>query len=123
MLVCSYGAGYRMEIKTSNPEHEEALHAMVRSFCPEARVLESHSGHINYELTRVRSCAGGGAAAEARANTRLGCGRLQEVSLAQVFATVEAERGALEVIDYAVSQTSLEQVFLGFAKRQEESQQ
>lgn len=46
--------------------------------------------------------------------------RAQEVSLAEVFATVEAERERLEILDYAVSQTSLEQVFLGFAKRQDE---
>ena len=45
---------------------------------------------------------------------------MQEVSLAEVFATVEAERERLEILDYAVSQTSLEQVFLGFAKRQDE---
>ena len=45
---------------------------------------------------------------------------VQQVSLAQVFATVEANRDTYEIVDYAVSQTSLEQVFLGFARRQEE---
>ena len=42
------------------------------------------------------------------------------VSLASVFSAVEARKKELRIIDYAVSQTSLEQVFLSFAKLQEQ---
>jgi hypothetical protein len=40
-----------------------------------------------------------------------------KLSLANVFARIEEARDTLGIQDYAVSQTSLEQVFLRFAKR------
>jgi len=45
----------------------------------------------------------------------------QTVSLARIFEAMEGARDQLEIQDYAVSQTSLEQVFLSFAKRQAEN--
>ena len=41
------------------------------------------------------------------------------VSLADVFSKIEGQKTQLQIGDYAISQTSLEQVFLSFAKLQE----
>lgn len=42
------------------------------------------------------------------------------VSLADVFTKIEQNKKEFQIVDYAVSQTSLEQVFLSFAKLQED---
>jgi hypothetical protein len=42
------------------------------------------------------------------------------VSLADVFTRIEQNKKQFQIVDYAVSQTSLEQVFLSFAKLQED---
>ena len=41
-------------------------------------------------------------------------------SLAKVFSLVESEKARLGIVDYAISQTSLEQIFNRFAAQQEE---
>ena len=44
----------------------------------------------------------------------------QDVALGTIFSAIEANKERLGVRDYAVSQTSLEEVFLAFAKAQHE---
>lgn len=92
-LDCRYGNGYQLEVKTRNPTHARALHDIVVDIAPTATLTESHGGYLKYQLG-------------------------VEASLATVFGTMEAHKDELEVEDYAMSQTSLEQVFLAFAKRQ-----
>ena len=44
----------------------------------------------------------------------------RELSIADVFEHMESIKGRCEILNYAVSQISLEQIFLGFAKEQRE---
>jgi ATP-binding cassette subfamily A (ABC1) protein 1 len=53
-------------------------------------------------------------------NLRFQLGSTDGVQLATVFTFVEEHRERLGIDDYAVSQTSLEQIFNGFARQQEE---
>lgn len=43
-----------------------------------------------------------------------------ELDLADVFRGLETNKVELEIFDYSVSQSTLEQIFLQFAKEQEE---
>ena len=42
----------------------------------------------------------------------------QGTKLSHIFRTIEEARDRLSIVDYTISQTSLEQVFLSFAKDQ-----
>ena len=46
----------------------------------------------------------------------------RDTKLSQVFGEVERARAALNVRDYSVSQSTLDQVFVNFAKRQDEEE-
>jgi hypothetical protein len=46
----------------------------------------------------------------------------RDTKLSQVFGEVERARAALNVKDYSVSQSTLDQVFVNFAKRQDEEE-
>ena len=44
---------------------------------------------------------------------------IEQGTLGQVFDVIESNRVALGIVDYTISQPSLEQVFLQFARRQD----
>jgi len=118
-LKSTYGTGYQIEISTSATDEESVskLRTFLQNLAPaqsattsssssvvprdsgvegEVQFLEWHGGHIRCELPS--EC----------------------ISLASVFQKVEDSKHDLKITDYAVSQTSLEKVFLSFAKRQHE---
>jgi ATP-binding cassette subfamily A (ABC1) protein 3 len=111
-LKSTYGAGYQIELRlgNANSQSQSKLREFVGSLCPTAspvevddddeseyigavKVLEHHAGQLRCELPS------------------------SGLSLASVFAKIEGAKTGLGIEDYAVSQTSLEQVFLQFAKR------
>lgn len=99
-LKSRYGAGYQLELQTGRPEQAEEIKAFVRGLSGEgetgARLLEAHVGRFKFELaTGVRVSA--------------------------VFSALEEAKARLAIEYYSVSQTTLEQVFLNFAKRQAEA--
>jgi len=51
------------------------------------------------------------------------CHEVVDKSLVQVFELMEQNKKSLGIIDYSVSPTTLEQVFLQFAKQQQEHEQ
>jgi len=42
-----------------------------------------------------------------------------QIKLSELFGAFEGNKGILEIEDYSISQTTLEQVFISFAKRQD----
>ncbi|XP_073229976.1 phospholipid-transporting ATPase ABCA3-like [Porites lutea] len=61
---------------------------------PGARLLESHNGVLHFQV------------------------ETEGLSWSYIFGQLERNRAALNIIDYSVSQTTLEQVFINFAKEQ-----
>ena len=43
-----------------------------------------------------------------------------ELTLGEMFGLLEGNKAACRILDYALSQTTLEKLFLGFAAQQEE---
>lgn len=102
-----YGAGYQVEVQTREPAKEE-LQELLQGLCEGlsdsssaaeggepagARLLEAHFGRAKFELPAA-------------------------VRVADIFGAIEGNKERLGVEFYSVSQTSLEQVFLEFSKRQ-----
>jgi ABC-type multidrug transport system ATPase subunit len=116
-LKSTYGAGYQVELRLgeASTDGQARLREFAGSLCPAGsagsaveaggaknddaeyigavKVLEHHAGQLRCELPS------------------------SGLSLASVFAKIEAAKPELGIEDYAVSQTSLEQVFLQFANR------
>jgi len=110
-LKHQYGAGYQVEIQTHEPRKDE-LTAMLQELCNGAaasgaadtgasgdaaadgvQLLEAHFGRCKFELPH-------------------------SVRVSEIFARIEGAKERLGVEFYSVSQTTLEQVFLEFSKRQ-----
>jgi hypothetical protein len=88
-----YGRGYSLFIKAT-PEKLDAIHLFVREVYPAAKLLREVWGSLEFEIPQ------------------------DQVNLPALFETIENRREALDITDYSVSQTSLEQVFLRFAQEQ-----
>jgi len=100
-LKSKYGAGYQLEIKTNDsPVDIEKVKRLVRSLSPQPddlKLLEDFGGKLRYSMPTG------------------------SVSLSKLFGEVEKVRNECNIQDYSISQTTLEQVFISFAKKQEDA--
>ncbi|CAE7537317.1 ABCA3 [Symbiodinium natans] len=104
-----YGTGYQLELFLSQgasvgdgfATKQEELGAFVQQkISADSSLLEGHAGRFLYQLPP----------------------RGESLQLGRVFQALEAEKGRLGITDYSLSQPSLEQVFLRFAKEQFDAQ-
>jgi len=72
----------------------ESVMQFVTSTFTGAKLMDHHSGILHYQI-----------------NT-------EGLSWSYIFGQLERNRAALNIVDYSVSQTTLEQVFINFAKEQ-----
>lgn len=89
-----FGLGYQVEMR-SIPAQVQASIALCERVMSQVVVEEVHGGYVSLKVSK-------------------------EVDLAQAFSALEAHKAALNILDYSISQCTLEQVFLKFAKDQEE---
>jgi len=94
-LKTKYGAGYTLEL-SSMEAVADAVEAWVADTFPGSSLVEKHGGQLRYEIGRSES------------------------RLSVMFSKLEESRERLGITDYALSQTTLEKVFLKFAAEQEE---
>lgn len=101
-LKSRHGGSLMLEVQvqgSSQSAEVAAVEAFVRELCPSAVMLEWHGSHRRWQLQQA------------------------EVGIASVFRAMEANKQRLRVESYAVSQTTLEQVFLQKAKEQVEDEE
>ena len=79
-----------------------SLFAFIVATFPGSDLLERHGEFFTYRIRVDAAHAGGGA------------------RLSALFATFEARKDDLCIAEYSLSQTTLEQIFNGFASQQEE---
>ncbi|CAL1298938.1 unnamed protein product [Larinioides sclopetarius] len=94
-LKNKYGNGYTLTLRVANvPEAMEKVQRFIEStFGSSASLQEHHLNQMEYQLA-------------------------PSLSLAYVFQELEQARDSLSIEDYSVSQTTLDQVFISFAKMQ-----
>jgi len=114
-LKSTYGAGYQVEVRISNTDEtsQQKLRDFISTLAPkgatEKSTADEEEGVEYLGQVKLLEWHGGQVRCELPGDSKL--------SLANVFARIEEARDTLGIQDYAVSQTSLEQVFLLFAKR------
>ncbi|XP_060587751.1 cholesterol transporter ABCA5-like isoform X2 [Ruditapes philippinarum] len=108
-LKSKYGSGYSLEIKLNADENDddeilrqkmERLHGYIRELFPEAVVTEQFSERVQYKIPK--------------SNVE---------TLSRTFTVLEQGKLKYDIAEYSFSQSTLEQVFLEFAKQQLEEGQ
>jgi len=90
-----FGKGYQLELNCP-ADRIEQVKAFVGQQFPGARVLEHHDRNIKFNLPKGH------------------------MTLANIFRVINTNRAALSIAEYSVSEATLEQIFLHFAKQQDE---
>ncbi|XP_052037787.1 ATP-binding cassette sub-family A member 2 isoform X2 [Apodemus sylvaticus] len=92
-----FGDGYMITVRTKSSQNvKDVVRFFNRNF-PEAMLKERHHTKVQYQL------------------------KSEHISLAQVFSKMEQVVGVLGIEDYSVSQTTLDNVFVNFAKKQSDN--
>ena len=97
-LKSKFGEGYTLIAKVKqDSEIDEKTHRLMqfveRTFS-HALITDKHQGLVHYQINDA------------------------ELSWAKVFGIMERSKADLDIEDYSVSQTTLEQVFISFARKQ-----
>jgi ABC-type multidrug transport system ATPase subunit len=90
-----YGYGYQLDVNTGVHPTDKVL-AFVHERFPGAKILERQQQNIKFRVPR------------------------QGTTLADLFEMIESNKARLDVSEYSVSETTLEQIFIHFARQQEE---
>eukprot|EP00301_Raphidiophrys_heterophryoidea_P004938 c12109_g1_i2.p1 GENE.c12109_g1_i2~~c12109_g1_i2.p1 ORF type:complete len:1737 (+),score=451.65 c12109_g1_i2:522-5213(+) len=96
-LKSRFGKGYHVEVSLADASTMDRVRDLIARVAPGAQETEVYGTHIKFELPRL-----GG------------------MSLGEIFRQVEANKEQLKIEDYSISQTTLEQVFMRFAKAQQQ---
>ncbi|KAL3693440.1 hypothetical protein R1sor_007091 [Riccia sorocarpa] len=91
-LKSRFGSGYNLEMRCRRPEDIHKIHEFVSRSFPGSKLDEQHSTRVKY------------------------CIPVEGVTLSKVFGEIEAEKDSIGLEDYNVSQSTLEQIFISFAK-------
>ena len=95
-LKTKFGNGYKLAIRLNDENDSGKLHAFMLNSFPSSTIQESHKNLFEYVLP------------------------FKDTKLSQVFGKIEKNRDYLNMKDYSVSQTTLDQIFVNFAKGQNE---
>ena len=96
-LAICLRAGYHIEIRVGGgSKNLQRIHDFMRRELPSAVLEEEHGGRARY------------------------CQPLKDSTLSKLFGRIESASSELCIEDYSVSQSTLEQVFLSFAKAKSE---
>lgn len=87
-LKSRYGQGYMMEINCRETSLRKVQHFIEKTY-PGCTLDELHAGRMKYRLP------------------------IQGVTLSNVFMTMEANKSKMQIVDYSISQCSLESIFIG----------
>ncbi|XP_077983375.1 phospholipid-transporting ATPase ABCA3-like [Glandiceps talaboti] len=92
-LKSRFGMGYTMIIKVGEGGDPKIVKQFVEATFPGSVLVEQVQSMLHYQVNN-------------------------DLTWSFIFGAIEQQREALHIIDYSVSQTTLEQVFLNFAKQQ-----
>lgn len=99
-LKSVYGNGYQLDVNVASGLQQDAFRAELTSTWPELQMLEHHGDSLKFRLPRESHG--------------------QRTTIGQVFRFMETNKSKFFIREYACSETSLEQIFISFARQQEE---
>lgn len=108
-LKSRFGRGFQVDISTASNDSANARAFLLQHF-PEAEKLEDYAGKMKYKILHKKGQGAGGASSP-------GLGDKAAWRLKDIFALIERHKESVGISEYSVSQTSLEQVFIQFARK------
>jgi len=106
-LKSLYGNGYQLDVSVQPGQQQEEFKQFVQQTFPHSTIIESHDQLIKYQIPK--SVPSAESAVGMSAST---------VTIGNLFRVLESVKARFELKEYAVSETSLEQIFIRFAKTQ-----
>jgi ATP-binding cassette subfamily A (ABC1) protein 3 len=94
-IKSKFGAEYQIEIRSSSEEFIPNVTKLLQSSLTDIAVDETHGGFARFKSSGT-------------------------IDLATAFRVIEENKEALNILDYSVSQATLEQIFVRLARDQEE---
>ena len=88
-LRSTHGTGFLLEMTLATPDAMDAAISFVNTSFPGAQIVDKHATMVNLEIPRSSI-----------------------TQLSAAFRALEERKAALRIVDYALSQSTLEQVFL-----------
>lgn len=95
-LKTKFGSGYKLALRLNDEDNKSKLYKFMKQNFPSSSIQETHKNLFEYILP------------------------FSETKLSQIFGKLEKNREYLDLKDYSVSQTTLDQIFVNFAKAQKE---
>ena len=116
-LKNKYGSGYSLEIKVSgtNTENKNFIKNSVNDLFSDATIEEEFGDRIIFKIPQLSNLG----LIFTTMETRKFCASTKFVLNIQYFFSI-SDKSNRKLEEYALSQTTLEQVFLRFAQRQED---
>ena len=95
-LKTKFGSGYLLTVRLNNEEKKSSLLKFIKKYFPDSIVQDSHKNLFEFVLP------------------------FTSTKLSSIFNKLEKHRENLDLKDYSISQTTLDQIFINFAKQQNE---
>uniref|UniRef100_A0A914D4Y0 ABC transporter domain-containing protein n=1 Tax=Acrobeloides nanus TaxID=290746 RepID=A0A914D4Y0_9BILA len=92
-IKSKYGAGYTLLIRLESPQWAKEVKREIRQIFPGSVLKEEHVLQLNFELRRT-----------------------EDQTWSSLFSQMEQIAERLHIVDYSLSQTTLEQIFLEFSR-------
>jgi len=103
-LKSRFGRGFQIDISTASNDARAARDFLLEHF-PDAEMIEDYGGKLKYKILQGKDAA---SQAEAK-----------KWRLKDIFALIESNKAAAGIAEYSVGQTTLEQIFIQFARKGE----
>jgi len=95
-LKKKYASGYQVDVKV-NQDCVQMYKKWVHSTFGDAKLLEDQGTNMKHQVAQDKKS-----------------------SLGSIFRKIEESRKEIGIVEYSVSETTLEQIFIGFARHQKE---
>ena len=127
-----FGKGYQIDINAKDEAAIDAVKIFVSKNFDDAKLLEQHKTRLTYRVAKTKTladmfrCDGDGVdeimvAALVRVNDDGDGDMVMVIDLfVSLYRLIEKEHDAIGVSEYSISETSLEQIFIQFARDQDE---
>ncbi|CAF1169350.1 unnamed protein product [Adineta steineri] len=91
-----FGTGYYLKLRLEDETSIQIASDIIQQYLPDSHMTERHGTRLEYNINKSHS-------------------------LSKIFGFIETNKTLMNVIDYSLSQTTLEHVFLRFASKQRDN--
>jgi len=102
-LKSRYGSGYQLDVNVMSGDSQILFKAWILETFPDSKIIEFHGDNLKFSIPKQAPNG-------------------QFLSFAAMFRLIESVKGRYGIHEYSCSEATLEQIFINFAKQQDEEQ-